>query len=260
MINTLVIQSYRTEAVPEWIANCLDSVRAWAALQAYEYRFIGDEILDYVPPWYRDRAGGRMPVITDLGRLIAMLKALTDGVGTVVWVDADVVVFGPDDLHADIDGDHAFAREVWVQPGGNGLKVYRNVHNAYCIFRQGNPILDFYIHACLSVMQRVDGGVPNQIVGTKLLTAMHNLIGFPLIENVGMISPLVLRDLLADGGPALELLAAESPGSLKAANLCGSLVGSNSDGVDIDDSMMMDAVDRLRTNGGVLFGKLNVGG
>ena len=256
MSETLVIQSYRTEMVPAWINSCLGSVRAWASLCGLDYRFFGDEIFERVPAWYRERANGRLPVMTDLGRLILVRDALGSGARTVFWIDADVFIFDPDELQVEIDAEYAFSRELWVQQSARGLKVYRNVHNAFCMFRQGNPFLDFYIHACQSVLHRVDSGVPNQIVGTKLLTAMHNIIGFPLMEQVGMASPLVLQDLSAGSdGPALTRLVAKSPTTLRAVNLCGSLVGQKVDGVSINDDLLARTVEHLNKKGPSRFRK-----
>ena len=250
MTDTVVIQSYRTDNVPDWIDTCQASVRDWAAVRGWDYRFVGDEILDLVPDWYQQRAQGRMPVITDLGRLILARETLQAGSPAAIWVDADVMIFDAHQFTVDIAFDYAFCREIWVQPGASGgLKIYRNVHNAVCLFRQGNPMLEFYIHACQSVMKRVQtegaGGVPNQIVGTKLLTAMHNIVGFPLLDDVGMASPLVLRDLAVGGGAALDRLQTESPSPLKAINLCGSLVGQSVDGVEIDQGLMMRVCEAL---------------
>jgi hypothetical protein len=250
MTQTVVIQSYRTDNVPEWIDMCQASVRGWAAVRGWDYQFVGDEILDLVPDWYQQRAQGRMPVITDLGRLILAREALQAGASAAIWVDADVMIFDAHRFMVDIALDYAFCREIWVQPGsGSGLKIYRNVHNAVCLFRQANPMLDFYIHACKSVMKRVQtgaaSGVPNQIVGTKLLTAMHNIVGFPLLDDVGMASPLVLRDLAAGGGAALDRLQTESASPLKAANLCGSLVGQTVDGVEISQDLMVRVCEAL---------------
>ena len=116
--------------------------------------------------------------------------------------------------------------------------------------------LDFYIHACQSVLHRVDSGVPNQIVGTKLLTAMHNIIGFPLMEQVGVASPLVLQDLsTGSDGPALTCLVAKSPATLRAVNLCGSLVGQIVDGVSINDDLLASTVEHLNKNGPSRFRK-----
>ena len=241
--------------VPAWINSCLGSVRAWTSLRGWDYRFFGNEIFERVPAWYRARANGCLPVMTDLGRLILVREALGSGAKTVFWIDADIFIFDPDELRVEIDAEYAFSRELWVQPSARGFKIYRNVHNAFCMFRQGNPFLDFYIHACLSVMRRVDGGVPNQIVGTKLLTAMHNIIGFPLMEQVGMASPLVLEDLSAGVGSALTRLVADSPSILRAVNLCGSLVGQKVDGVSIDDDLMARTVEHLYKEGPSTFRK-----
>ena len=256
MSKTLVIQSYRTGNISGWIERCLETVWTWTSLRGWHYKFFGDEIFERVPAWYRMRANGSVPIITDLGRLVLIREALDSGVQTAYWIDADIMVFDPNNFIVDVDAEYAFSRELWVQSGVRGLKVYRNVHNAFCMFRQGNPFLDFYIHSCLAIMERVEGGVPNQIVGTKLLTAMHNIIGFPIIEQVGMISPLVLYDLSEGGGPALERLLTESVCPLTAVNLCSSLVGKKIDGVNIDDELMTRTVEFLFKAGPSIFGKL----
>ena len=220
----LVIQSYRTEAVPAWIERCLTSVRDWAAGNDWQYRFMGDEILDLVPKWYHERAQGRLPVITDLGRLLAVRDALDNGMDTVVWIDADVLVFDPDGFDPTPSNAYAFAREVWVQPASRGgFKVFRNVHNAACAFRRGNAMLDFYIHACLSIMECMEGPPAPQIVGPKLLTALHNIIGFRLLPQVGAFSPLTLGAIAEDGGPVLDLYRRHARGPARAVNLCLSL-------------------------------------
>lgn len=240
-MRTVVLQSYRTENVPGWIQTCLESVRGWAEGQSQAYRFVGDEIADRVPGWYRDKADGRWPIITDLGRLLLIREALADGFERAVWLDADVLVFDPEHLTLDVEGTYAFGREVWVQEDTKGrLRVWRNVHNAVCMFEPGNPMLDFYIHACLRVLERVEGGVPNQIVGTKLLTALHNMIGLPLTDQVAMFSPPVLADIASGGGPALDLLTNEAPGTFAAANLCGSLAGS-----EVPEAVLEQACTRL---------------
>lgn len=235
----------------------MSSVRDWALNKDWEYRFIGDEILDCVPEWYRAQAQGRMPIIIDLARLVALRDALNAGASSAAWVDADVAIFDPAGFELETPEPFAFSREIWMQPAsaGGGLKTYRGVHNAVCVFRPGNSMLDFYIDACQSVMRRVDGGVPNQIVGPKLLGALHNIIGFSLIDDVGMISPLVARDVSTGGGPALEALIAASPSGLRAVNLCASLVGRTVDGIDIDDALLEKVAARILGDGTALFGR-----
>jgi len=59
-MRTVVYQSFRTENVPAWISRCLESVRLWAGAKGYDYRFIGDEIFDLAPGWYREKAKNRI--------------------------------------------------------------------------------------------------------------------------------------------------------------------------------------------------------
>ena len=91
--------------------------------------------------------------------------------------------------------------------------------------------------------------MPNQIVGTKFLTALHNIVAFPLINSVGMLSPVVLRDIALGGGDAVDRLIEESPDPLAAVNLCMSLVGGAGGGVQLSDQRMELICDRLIVQG-----------
>jgi len=247
-MKTVVYQSFRTEQVPPWVARCMGSVRSWAEGRGFDYRFIGDEIFDLVPDWYREKARNRIPVMTDLGRLLLARQFLEGGYERAIWFDADVLAFDPEGLDIDVSEEFAFGREVWVQKDGKGrLKAYRNVHNALCVFAIGNSFLDFYIHACLSIIRRMEGQMVPQIVGPKLLTSLHNTVGFQLIEEVGMISPLVLSDLAQGEGEALDLLRQEQP-ALKAANLSASLSEKETDGISVTETMLEAAIDRLQAH------------
>ncbi|MCP5371490.1 MAG: hypothetical protein H6907_07105 [Hyphomicrobiales bacterium] len=250
-MQTTLVQSYRTSRVAPWVATCLDSVRAWAADRGWDYRFVDDAIFDLLPAAYRANARGCIPIMTDLGRLLLARRYLARGAQRVIWMDADVLVFDPAGLDIRVGWEFAFGREVWVQrdPGGR-LRAYRNVHNAVAVFCAGNSFLDFYIHACQAVVGRLETGGPPQIVGTKLLTALHNMIGFTLVDDVAMFSPAVLRDLAAGGGEALDRLRRESPAPPRAANLCGSLAGTAG---GLDDAGLAAVCDRLLANGRALF-------
>jgi len=250
MMRTVVCQSFRTTSVPPWIERCLASVRDWSALCGHDYRFVDDALLDLVPDWYREKAGATLPIVTDLARLRLIQALLADGHERAIWLDADVLVFDPKDFEIEATASHAFGREIWVQSaGGTRLRTYRNVHNAISVFVTGNSFLDFYADACEAVVRRHKPGMAPQIVGTKLLTAFHNLVGFALVDDVGMLSPLVLRDVAAGGGAALERLCAETPGRIRAANLCASLVGRTVDGVAVTADLLDLSCDRLSEHG-----------
>lgn len=252
-MKTVVHQSFRTVDQPDWIGRCLGGVRDWAAARGYEYRFTGDELFDLLPDDFRAKATGRLPILSDLGRLIMARNLLAEGFERTVWVDADVLIFDPGNFDIDIEEDFAFCREVWIQPDGKGgIKVFRNVHNAVSVFVAGNSFLEFYIDACRRVVGRIEGeaGLVNQLVGPKLLSTLHNMIGYPVMQHIGMLSPLVIRDIDQGGGPALDLLVREKPAPMQAANLCSSLVGGIIDDIDLGHALMGRVVDTLLSNRG----------
>lgn len=223
--STLVIQSHRKPLPYPWIEDCLASVRSWAAGLGYDYRFLDDALFDSLPEDLR-RKTTRQPVIAaDLARLHALQQGLDDGFATVIWCDADLLVFDPERLRLTRDS-YALGREVWVQQDRSRLRCYVKVHNAFMSFAQGNPFLVFYQDAAERLVRAhaASSEMPPQFVGPKLLTALHNVVGCPVTEAAAMMSPLVAQDLLCGGGEALALFCTRSPAPPAAFNLCGSLV------------------------------------
>lgn len=254
ILRTIVYQSCRPANVPGWMAEAISSVQNWSRLRGFEYRFFGDEIFDLVPDWYQQKAGAYKQISTDYARLVIARNLLNEGYDRVIWADADVLVFNPEGLDIELSSGCAFGREVWVQLDGKGkLKAYKNVHNAFCCFCKDSTFLDFYAEACLRIIGRSNGRLPPQIVGPKLLTALHNIVGFPLIEQVGMISPLVANDIAAGASQAVMKLSTELRVPLAAANLSASLVGQTGGKNQVSDAIMERACRKLiKTKGSVL--------
>jgi hypothetical protein len=220
MSRTLVVQSHRSPLPWPWLEACLESVRRWCTANRYEYRFIGDDLFDYVPAGLLKRTQGQPVIATDLARLHVLREALKGDYERVVWMDADFLVFNPSAFTLPVDAC-ALGREVWVQTDEQGkLRVHKKVHNAFLMFRQGNSFLDFYADTAERLLAENRGTVPPQFIGPKLLTALHNVAGLPVLETAGMFSPLVIRDVLAGQGPALDLFTRHSVQPVTAANLC----------------------------------------
>jgi hypothetical protein len=230
-VRTLVIQSHTENARETWLGYCLDSVEGWAASRGFDYRFYGDEALHYTPDWYREKLADRKPIVADLARLLLIRQALQDGYQQACWLDADVLLFAPDRLQLEYPQSCAFGREYWVEVGKHDQGAHRdqptlrrNVHNAICVFKAGCPVLPFLIHATEQIIRRVDPAhIAPQLVGPKLLGALHNIVGFDFIETVGAFSPAVLDDLEAGSGRCLSMLLERTPVALAGANLCASL-------------------------------------
>ncbi|WP_405232436.1 hypothetical protein [Lentisalinibacter salinarum] len=242
MRRTLVLQSHRDPLPAHWLGRCLASVENWAGAAGYEYRFIGDELFDPIPDHLRERLRGQPVVASDIARLLALRAALEEGFEAVVWCDADFLVFEPERLALPAES-YAVGREVWIEDRGGGRtpRARVKVHNAFLLFRRRNPFLDFAIHALLRLLAAHPGPYPPQFAGPKLLTALHNIVGFPVAERAGMLSPPVIRDLVAGGGPCLELFRERSPEPAASANLCASLAG----GREMTDSEVEAAIDAL---------------
>ncbi len=236
----LVLQSHRTPLPEPWLERCLDSVRAWSCTQDLEWRFVDDALFDVLPDDLRARCAERTVVATDLARLAWLQRALDDGHDPVVWCDADVLVFAPERL---VLPDEAFAvgREVWVDEERGRLRARRHVHNAWLMFRKDNPFLAFYQFVAQRMVRAHDGPMVPQFVGPKLLTALHNVVRFPVAETVNMVAPPVLRDIARGGGPARDAWLARCSALPAAVNLCGSRIAAG----DVTREQVCSAIDRL---------------
>jgi hypothetical protein len=220
--NSLVIQSHRTPLPFAWLEDCLQTVREWSEYQGFDYRFIGDELFDPVPTDILQKTESQIVIATDIARLY-QLRSELDKYEQVIWCDADFLIFDPERFKP-VDQLFAVGREAWVQHDSDGkLKCYRKVHNAYLMFRRGNAFLDFYLESAKRLIRHNKGRMPPQFVGPKLLTALHNVVQCPVQEDAGMLSPMVIEDILNGDGPALQLFLKKTEYPLLAANLSSSV-------------------------------------
>jgi hypothetical protein len=227
----LVVQSHRQPLPAPWYEACVASVRSWARARGYGYRWYGDELFDRLPAELLEKCRDRPVVAADLARLRLLEALLADGFERVVWIDADVLVLRP--ARFDLpEADALFGREVWIQVDAAGrLRTYRKIHNALLAFTAASPVLPFYRYAAERIVARHRGRMVAQLVGPKLLTLLHNAIGFEVLETAGMLSPAVARDVVAGGGAALTRFRTACAVEPAALNLCGSAVaaGQHSD-------------------------------
>ena len=242
---TLVLQSHRDPLPFAWLRPCLDSVAAWARCHGFDYRFIGDELFDGLDADLRARTAAQPVIASDLARLEHLQRALDEGYDCAVWCDADFLVFDAAGLLLPSDA-YALGREVWVQHDARDrLRAYVKVHNAMLMFRRDNPFLGFYRDTAQRLVRGNHGSMAPQYIGPKWLTALHNIAACPVIENAGMLSPLVMRDLLAGGGAALDLFRHKSAARPAGANLSSSVAAREG----LDEGAMQDLVRRLLERG-----------
>lgn len=250
--SSLVLQSFPLPCQNPWIQTCLNSVKSWAQANHYDYALLGDELFDTLPQSIREKTINQTVIATDLARLIALQNALKIGYDTVIWCDADFLIFNPQAMvipnKFQLPEGYALGREVWVQSKcqnydhtaikSNNMKLvaYKKVHNAFMVFQKENDFLDFYTSNAQRLLEKNSGNIPPQFIGPKLLTALHNVVQCPVIENAGMLCPLVIDDLLnikkavvhntrskTQPQRALKLFHQRSTVPLAGANLCHSL-------------------------------------
>lgn len=235
---TLVVQSHTSPLPAPWYQRCLTSVQRWAEVQGFRYRWLGDELLQRVPAAILAKTRSQPVVATDMARLMVLEEALAEGCTRSVWVDADVLILDPVRLVLP-DSGAVFGREVWVQRDASGaIKVHRKIHNAFMAFQAGDPVLPFYRYSAARILDRYDPNASRmvaQLIGPKLLTLLHNAIGFDVLESAGVMSPAVAKDCLTGGGEALRRFVDASMLPPLALNLCASSVrGGELEHQDVD--------------------------
>ena len=241
----VVYQSFRVSDVPEWMERCMVSVKEWALKQGYEYRFFGDELFEFVPGWYRNRINNQIHLVADLARLEIAKQFLNNGYEKAIWIDADVLVFSPEQFTLPLDRSFAFCREMYVSNDENKqLVAYRRVNNAITLMSKGNSFLDFYIDACKNIVAQREK-LQHTSVGTSFLTAMN--LQFPIdhINQVGLFSPLVMRDIALGKGDALSLYMQAFAAPIYSANLCFTFNGSEASGVNMSPELFAKVISSL---------------
>lgn len=223
-MNTLVFQSY-TSNLPIWMQQCQHSVYKWSIANGYDYAFVGDDIFSLNPSWFRQKLEQRMPIRSDLARLLYTKHAL-QFYERVVWFDIDCIIFYPEQLILR-DEPYTFGQERWIQPHKkNGWKIYKNVCNAFFQFQRNNSFLEFYIEAAKNMIRRVDKQyIAPQMIGPKLLTALHNIVQLPVTTMIGSASPWLIKECAQGEGALIQKIEKSiERESCVALNLCSSLM------------------------------------
>jgi hypothetical protein len=247
---SVVFQSYRTHDVPAWIQRCQASVKQWAGSHGHDYRFLGDEFLELAPAWYRAKAGDQLCPITDLSRLLYARQLLAQGYDLAIWIDADTLVFRPDELILSLPQGFAFTREVWTGLDRTGHMVTSvRVNNSITLFARNNQHLDFFIDACLRIA-RASPRLGKLDVGTHFLTGLRAILPFPLVRGVATLGPMLLRNIARGESRDLEIHARAQGHRVVCANLCASMEG---DGQIATRPTYDKVIERLlESRGGVL--------
>lgn len=229
VMDTVVFQSTFANP-PEWVEGCMASVEQWAQGRGYGYRRLGDELFDSIPPGYRDKVGDRPPILADLARLDLMLDHLQSHGGTALWIDADTLCVDPD-WRPDLGTHTGFGEECWIrQDEKKRWRRFVTPHNAFMVFAAASPVLPFLRYLTESIILRADPDrIAPQMVGPKLIKALHSLADFHLYPEAGALSPALIRELVTEPDVAVACYHQSGRRMPAMVNLCASLAGQEID-------------------------------
>ncbi|MFG6428376.1 hypothetical protein [Roseateles sp. LYH14W] len=255
-MKTIVYQSFRTERVPAWITACMATVKAWAQAQGFDYRFYDDAFLARAPDWFRAKAQHAICPVTDLARLVVAKELLAEGWQRSIWVDADMLVFDPDALQITAESGFALCHELWLFTDPTGTRrVIHRVNNSVAVFCAGSLHLDFFIDACARIGRQREV-VGKLDVGTNFFSQLRQILPFPLLDNVGLLSPAFMAEIVAAQPVAVAEYMRALPAPLASVNLCGSLQGQTLQGVVAEEGLFEAVVERLLGSGGEVLNGL----
>jgi len=226
----------------------MESVRQWAERERFSYQFVGDELFELAPEWFRQKAGRFTTIITDLARLLCIRQCLSAGADRVLWVDADVVVFRPDSLKINPDLAYAYAKEIWCwKDKQGGIQTSLKINNAACLFRgtaEGLAHLNEYIDDCLAIVERTPKIGDHTLIGTRRLTAM-GFARLPVLPGFGLLSPAIMNAILTGDHEVLARFTRQHAEPICAANLCNFFRSKSAADKGIADDVFAAVVSKL---------------
>lgn len=223
-----MFQAWVGRPAPPFVERCLASTAAWARAQGFDYRRLGEEFLDVLPGWYRERLGSHIVQQTNLARLRYAREVLAAGADRAVWVDADVLVFDPGALVFEVPDGFALCREAWMQPGRTGLSCIYGANQAVVVADRGNPLLDYLVWAHETLVRDRPQNIRPFGTATALLAAIHDATPLPLVTNIAMATPTMLREIASgDAGPVTREYVRRHGYATQAVNLTLSMLGTS---------------------------------
>lgn len=222
-MRTVILQSYRTDNIPAWIASCLASARQWARIAGFDYEFVDDSFFDYAPAWVRVHRVQHMYPVTDIARLYLLRDRLNHGFERAVWLDADIIVFDPERFRVDTQAGYAFAHEIvpLLDRSGRVHLTGPSINNSVIVMQKGCPTLDNYISAAEDILRRRPiEKWSRMMIGPDFLRTLAKTKPIERLMQVGLFTPPLLSDIAAGGGELSRQYRQRFGNAMAAANLC----------------------------------------
>lgn len=251
---TAVVQAWAGDR-PRFVDRCLETVRGWAALQGFDYRFETDALLAEVPESYRQRVSGLVLPMTVFGRLLLVKRVLESGYDRAVWCDADVVIFDPADLKLHGTRDYALTREIWTETDRSGaVRHVVNVTGCFMVFERENSFLAFALHALAQRAERTPITEPRANL-TQMLSELDEVAPLHTVREIGMMSPLLMGEIVRGTERHLAGYMEAVGVELCGINLSTAFHNLVHEGVHMTDEVYEHVIERSLTTGGEVFNR-----
>jgi len=258
-MKTIVVQAWTGDR-PSFIDRCLETVSAWAECQGFDYGFETDALLREVPDSYRRHVSGLTMPMTNFGRLLLLRDRLRTGYDRAIWCDADVVIFDRERLHLRDVRDYALTREVWTGIDATGAVRHSvNVTGCLMVFERANSFLDFALHALARRAERTLITEPRGSF-TRMLTDLDDIVPLQTVTEVGMLSPLLLDEIVRGAPTHLSGYMKTVGSRLCGVNLSAAFHNLEHEGVLVTDAVYAAVIDRCLATRGAIFNRYVSGG
>jgi hypothetical protein len=223
----------------------MQSVRQWAEIQGFAYRFVDDSFFGYAPEWFREAVKGQRHLVSDLARLELARLYLDEGWGRVIWVDADIYIADQQGFRISEEHDHWLCEELWVTMQDSELQFSRRANNAVLSFTQDNRFLDFYRNACQKIVRSKKGKLRHTEIGTSFLSGISHLL--PLLKDVAIFSPFLLAEFYKKNEATIMRYQSELGAPIRAVNLCLTFRDARYGDLLLDDGVFARVIKNLDT-------------
>lgn len=198
---------------PKFLDNTLESQKAWAADNGYEYLDVSADLLDHFSEEIKDiRFAGvtrNAASVADVSRILYAKELLMSGYESVAWLDADLLLRKNFTLPTKEYAAPYVNQEIYMTFIANRDKP-THVGNSRStgimkFFPQHIPFIDLYLNLCKDIsLRQMDTNIHPNIkplpltwkhYGTTMFASLNHLYNFPVAQGLGFANRSSLQNI-----------------------------------------------------------------
>lgn len=197
----------------------MSSVRRWTALWNFDYIFEDDKFFQRVPKWFEDKCVNHFYPKTDIARLYLMREWLLD-YDRVVWLDADLLIFDPENFNVSEVSDYALSHEVFLHYRKN-ITLGSSINNSLIVVTKGDPFLDTYISRSEETIRNTNEHMIERCsIGPTLLNQMATERPINRLTCNGLFENRMMLAIVQDDQEVIDVYRNGFKFWMAGANMC----------------------------------------